>query len=128
MSPFSGVTKSGRVWRKVPESDARNVRRTLNGAALFLRSNQRLNELVCVCVWRARALFYSQKSDTLQCLTLVWFTLSHLLLVPHGLEPHLALATLFSSSYLFRVTSLRAASCPCFPAPTDEESSVSFVI
>ena len=22
---FSGVTKSGRVWRKVPESDARNV-------------------------------------------------------------------------------------------------------
>ena len=21
--PFSGVTKSGRVWRKVPESDAR---------------------------------------------------------------------------------------------------------
>ena len=24
-SPFSGVTKSGRVWRKVPESDARSV-------------------------------------------------------------------------------------------------------
>ena len=24
--PFSGVTKSGRVWRKVPESDARCVR------------------------------------------------------------------------------------------------------
>ena len=23
--PFSGVTKSGRVWRKVPESDARIV-------------------------------------------------------------------------------------------------------
>ena len=23
--PFSGVTNSGRVWRKVPESDARNV-------------------------------------------------------------------------------------------------------
>ena len=23
--PFSGVTKSGRVWRKVPESDARGV-------------------------------------------------------------------------------------------------------
>ena len=23
--PFSGVTKSGRVWRKVPESDARRV-------------------------------------------------------------------------------------------------------
>ena len=25
--PFSGVTKSGRVWRKVPESDARSVAR-----------------------------------------------------------------------------------------------------
>ena len=24
--PFSGVTKSGRVWRKVPESDAQNMR------------------------------------------------------------------------------------------------------
>ena len=23
--PFSGVSKSGRVWRKVPESDARSV-------------------------------------------------------------------------------------------------------
>ena len=23
--PFSGVTKSGRVWRKMPESDARSV-------------------------------------------------------------------------------------------------------
>ena len=23
--PFSGVTNSGRVWRKVPESDARSV-------------------------------------------------------------------------------------------------------
>ena len=23
--PFSGVTRSGRVWRKVPESDARSV-------------------------------------------------------------------------------------------------------
>ena len=27
--PFSDVTKSGRVWRKVPESDARSVGRTL---------------------------------------------------------------------------------------------------
>ena len=24
--PFSGVTKSGKVWRNVPESDARSVR------------------------------------------------------------------------------------------------------
>ena len=26
--PFSDITKSGRVWRKVPESDARSVPRT----------------------------------------------------------------------------------------------------
>ena len=32
--PCSGVTKSGRVWRKVPESDARIVTR---GGPLFLR-------------------------------------------------------------------------------------------
>ena len=29
--PFSGVTKSGRVWRKVPESDARSVVQSLSG-------------------------------------------------------------------------------------------------
>ena len=28
--PFSGVTKSGRVWRKVPESDTRSVREILS--------------------------------------------------------------------------------------------------
>ena len=27
--PFSGVTKSGRVWMEVPESDARSVGRTV---------------------------------------------------------------------------------------------------
>ena len=29
--PFSGVTRSGRVWRKVPESDARSVPVRLTG-------------------------------------------------------------------------------------------------
>ena len=28
--PFSGVTKSGRVWRKVPESGARSVARSVH--------------------------------------------------------------------------------------------------
>ena len=28
--PFSGVTKSGRVWRNVPESDARSVPRVFS--------------------------------------------------------------------------------------------------
>ena len=27
--PFSGVTKSGRVWRTVPKSDARNMGRAI---------------------------------------------------------------------------------------------------
>ena len=31
--PFSGVTKSGRVWRKVPESDARSVSTQLSTEA-----------------------------------------------------------------------------------------------
>ena len=29
--PFSGVTKSGRVWRKVPEIDAQRVQLPLSG-------------------------------------------------------------------------------------------------
>ena len=29
--PFSGVTKSGRIWRKVPESDARSVHEPRKG-------------------------------------------------------------------------------------------------
>ena len=29
--PFSGITKSGRVWRKVPESDGRSVGKGLVG-------------------------------------------------------------------------------------------------
>ena len=29
--PFSGVTKSGRVWRRVPESDARGVEKGMCG-------------------------------------------------------------------------------------------------
>ena len=28
--PFSGVTNSGRVWRKVPDSDAQSVNRPLS--------------------------------------------------------------------------------------------------
>ena len=36
--PFSGVTKSGRVWRKVPESDARSVNQQLFEEALLLVS------------------------------------------------------------------------------------------
>ena len=32
--PFSGITKSGRVWRKVPESDAQSMVKTLSWASL----------------------------------------------------------------------------------------------
>ena len=36
-SAFSGLTKSGRVWRKVPESDARSVRLDINTALVVQR-------------------------------------------------------------------------------------------
>ena len=35
--PFSGVTKSGRVWRKVPESGARSVKPTTCSAGSAAR-------------------------------------------------------------------------------------------
>ena len=38
--PFSGVTKSGRVWRKVPESNARSVHCTLSGVLCTLLGAQ----------------------------------------------------------------------------------------
>ena len=34
--PFSGVTKSGRVWRKVSESDARSVPTAISSSVVFL--------------------------------------------------------------------------------------------
>ena len=34
--PFSGVTKSGRVWRKVPESGAGSVSVTVRALAVLL--------------------------------------------------------------------------------------------
>ena len=37
---FSGVTKSGRVWRKVPESDARSVHPTLTSQTKSQPPNQ----------------------------------------------------------------------------------------
>ena len=46
--PFSGVTKSGRVWRKMPESDARSV-----GSGLCLRTGR--NESVSCPLSLARA-------------------------------------------------------------------------
>ena len=34
--PFSGITKSGRVWRKVPESNARSVSVCVSGDDIFM--------------------------------------------------------------------------------------------
>ena len=44
-SAFSGVTKSGRVWRKVPESDARSVTFTYNSPHTFTHSPTHLSAL-----------------------------------------------------------------------------------
>ena len=40
--PFSGVTKSGRVWRKVPESGARSVERSVTVICLFSKQRKAL--------------------------------------------------------------------------------------
>ena len=40
--PFSGVTKSGRVWRSVPESDARSVDTNMSVRSLPLKSTNGL--------------------------------------------------------------------------------------
>ena len=39
--PFSGATISGRVWRKVPESDIRNVRGPFWTGSEHVASNRR---------------------------------------------------------------------------------------
>ena len=44
--PFSGVTKCGRVWRKVPESDARSVGFSCPGPKLCPASHLSLS---CLC-------------------------------------------------------------------------------
>ena len=41
--PFSGVTKSGRVWRKVPESGARSVMPVLSIAVASSRTKTTLS-------------------------------------------------------------------------------------
>ena len=46
--PFSGVTNSGRVWRRVPESDARSVQ------CHFMQSHTRM---VCVFSCNLAAIF-----------------------------------------------------------------------
>ena len=43
--PFSGITKSGRVWRKVPESDARSVRGTTHVNMGHVRPREKLSSL-----------------------------------------------------------------------------------
>ena len=57
--PFSGVTKSGRVWRKVPESDARSVpptRKTKD--AVDRRQNNRMLRQCPLGI--AQQLYYTQ--------------------------------------------------------------------
>ena len=39
--PFSGVTKSGRVWRKVPESGARSVGLTVRGRLFHIKAPEK---------------------------------------------------------------------------------------
>ena len=54
--PFSGVTKSGRVWRKVPESDDRSVGSTQSWGVQNCRKmnkptkNPTTNQKTCFCI------------------------------------------------------------------------------
>ena len=45
--PFSGVTKSSRVWRKVPESDARSVGQSVLGVCSTFQQAERVSEKTC---------------------------------------------------------------------------------
>ena len=47
---FSGVTKSGRVWRKVPNRDARSVTQILMAAAYIDCTYSHGEERTCNCV------------------------------------------------------------------------------
>ena len=70
VSPFSGVTSSGRVWRKVPESDAGSV-----GNWLIYRLIQMVNWRNDVVDWNARLIgLYCQLIWVVACLIywLVW--------------------------------------------------------
>ena len=46
-APFSGVTKSSRVWRKVPESDARSVGQSVLGVCSTFQQAERVSEKTC---------------------------------------------------------------------------------
>ena len=72
--PFSGVTKSGRVWRKVPESDARSVistqtfRRTLTtsvDSCVEIKSALKLQALVYILPSTTAIFSYAIGSRTL---------------------------------------------------------------
>ena len=68
--PFSGVTSSGRVWRKVPESEAGSV-----GNWLIYRLIQMVNWLNDVVDWNARLIgLYCQLIWVVACLIywLIW--------------------------------------------------------
>ena len=75
--PFSGVTKSGRVWRKVPESDARGVLSVYN----FLR-----------CSYRPRAQSHASASVHTGSHTIIWKILNTLIgmgsAVPAAVVPY----------------------------------------
>ena len=54
--PFSGVTKSGTVWRTVPESDARSVCSTITSEPVGTGRSQKIAE-------RAKAVFSTGKKE-----------------------------------------------------------------
>ena len=48
--PFSGVTKCGRVWRKVPESDARSVTHSPTHSLSLSHTHTHTHFVLTICV------------------------------------------------------------------------------
>ena len=82
--PFSGVTKSGRVWRKVPESDARSAylslaqygrRRLGRTLRIFFLSLVQINIFMPLSTkgdMKERKMPTEQKANTVVCPYLCW--------------------------------------------------------
>ena len=52
---FSGVTKSGRVWRKVPESDTRSVPQTVLQKELVVTKGSSHVRMQCIITFKGRS-------------------------------------------------------------------------
>ena len=68
---FSGVTSSGRVWKKKPESDARSVKMVLRGFTVCVTVT--LSQYIYICLYCESVTVYIKlKTDKNQRKTTSW--------------------------------------------------------